>query len=74
MSGAVGKVTFKRLNLLDEGLIWTMALDHFGPDQLEKIAVQLLQDFGPLPKRGLAEALRKECVGEGILQILRKAL
>ncbi|MDD2108737.1 hypothetical protein NP554_21855 [Pseudomonas asiatica] len=65
-------MTGNRINVSYEVLLWRIALDHFGPEGLHQVVVELWRGAG-IPPRKTVEHIKAEVVGEELLNILKIA-
>ncbi|EOV0931919.1 hypothetical protein ACOLSI_000260 [Pseudomonas aeruginosa] len=62
----------KRLSLSQEGLLWELALQHYGPEQLLQIVVQMWASF-EFPQRTTVDHLSSATLSPQVLDILNIA-
>jgi hypothetical protein len=65
-------MTRPRLDMVQEGQLWEMALKHFGSDGLLKVIIEMWSHAAPPPKP-VVEYLSTKQVSQEILNILKIA-
>ena len=65
-------MTRARLDMVQEGQLWEMALKHFGSDGLLKVIIEMWSHAAPPPKP-VVEYLSTKQVSQEILNILKIA-